>query len=66
LFSREELFQRVIDRGEPVVQVGAETVDHSDDCKRNAGRYQSVLNSRSAGLVAAKLQKKTFHVMLPF
>jgi hypothetical protein len=25
------LFQRIIDRGELVVQVGAETVDHSDD-----------------------------------
>ena len=64
MFSREALFQRVIDRSELVVQIGAETVDHGDDCERNAGRYQSVLDSCSAGLVAAELQKKTLHVML--
>jgi hypothetical protein len=64
LFSREALFQRVIDRGEPVVQIGAETVDHSDDGERNAGRDQSVFDGGSAGLIAAKLQNKTFHVML--
>jgi hypothetical protein len=64
LFSHEALFQRVIDRGELVVQVGAETVDHGDDGERNAGRYQSVLDSCSAGLVAAKLQNKTLHMML--
>jgi hypothetical protein len=36
LARNSRLFQRIVDRVELVLQVGAEAVDHSDDRERNA------------------------------
>ena len=49
LARNSRLFQRVVDRGELRVQVGAEAVDHSDDCERDAGRNQAVFDGGCSG-----------------
>jgi hypothetical protein len=59
------LFQRGIDRGELVIQVGAKAIDRNNNRNRNARRDQSVFDGSSAGLIVPKLQKVTLHVMLP-
>jgi hypothetical protein len=45
------LFQRVVDRREHVVEIGAETIHSRDNSNRDAGRDQSVFNGRGAELV---------------
>src|SRR6476646_278791 len=55
------LFQRGVDRGELVVQVGAEAVDHSDDRQRNAGGNQAVFDGGGAGLVLHETRNKVLH-----
>src|SRR5438309_1824995 len=58
------LLQRRIDVGEFGVQVGAETVDDSDDGKRNAGGDQPVFDRGSPGFVGEKIQKPALQVDL--
>src|ERR1035437_9880683 len=55
------LFQRGVDRGELVVQVGTEAVDHSDDRERNAGCNQAVFDGGGAGLVLQETGKELGH-----
>src|SRR3954454_16014908 len=56
-----ELLQRTIYTGELVVQVRTETVDHCDDCNRNAGCNQPVFDCGRARLVIQKTRKKLAH-----
>jgi hypothetical protein len=51
------LLQRGIDRRKLSVELGAEPVPDRDDCQRNAGRDQPVLNGGSARLVAHESAK---------
>src|SRR3954451_7883352 len=55
------LLQRSIDTSELVVQVRTQTIDHCDDCDRNAGCNQPVFNRGRAGLVVQKTRKKLAH-----
>src|SRR3954468_9399151 len=55
------LLQRTIYTGELVVQVRTETVDHGDDCNRNAGCNQPVFYGGRAGLVIQESRKKLAH-----
>jgi hypothetical protein len=56
------LLQRVIDRGELVVQRGAEAVDRGKNHNRNTRCDQSVFNGGGAGFIIAKLQKQALLV----
>src|SRR5262249_15561649 len=55
LRRRPVLLQRSVDRGELVVQVGAESVNDGNDRKRNAGRNQAVFDRGRARFVEPKL-----------
>ena len=55
------LFQRVVDRGELGVQVGAEAVDHCDDRERNAGCNQAVFDGGGAGLIFCETRNQVLH-----
>src|SRR6185437_10750784 len=59
------LLQRVVDRGELGVEVGAEAVDHSDNRKRNAGCNQAVFDRGGAGLVLHKTRNQVLHRVTP-
>jgi hypothetical protein len=61
--SRANLFQRGVDRCELRIEVGAEAIHCDDDCNRNAGRDQSVLNRGSARLVFPEFANELLHVM---
>src|SRR5262249_38295642 len=55
------LLQRVVDRGELVVQVRAETVHDRDDRQRNAGRDEAVFDSGGAGLILHETRNQVLH-----
>jgi hypothetical protein len=59
------LFQRVVDRGEFVVQGRTEAVDHSDNRKRNARCDQAVFDRCGAGFVGEKLFEDALQFYLP-
>jgi hypothetical protein len=60
-----DLFQRGIDRAEHGVQVAAESVDDSNDRKRNSGGDQTVFDRGRAGLVGYEFQKALLQASLP-
>ncbi len=61
----DALLQRVVDRGELVVQVAAEAVDHSDDRERNAGCDQTVFDGGGGGFIVQEVSKKFGHYVTP-
>ena len=56
------LLQGPIDRGELLVEVSTNAVDHSDDGQRNAGSDQAVFNGGGARLIVQETRKKFRHV----
>ena len=63
--SQRRLLQRGVDRGELVVQVGAEAVDDGDNGERNAGRDEAIFDGGSAGLSFTKRAMRFFIGVTP-
>src|SRR3984957_5368405 len=61
LVGRFRLLQRGVDRGELVVRVGAEAVDHSDNRERNAGCDQAVFDGGGPGLILHETRNQVLH-----
>lgn len=61
MWTSIELLQGGRNAAEGRVQVGSEGLYGDDDCHRNAGRDQTILNSRRAGLILAELTKNSNH-----
>ncbi len=59
------LLQRAIDRGELVVQRGAEAVDRGKNHNRDTRCDQSVFDSGGAGFVVPKFQKQAVRMGNP-
>jgi len=59
------LLQRGIDRRELGVEVGAKTIDYSNDGERNAGSNQAVFDGGSARFILQETRNKVLHDVTP-
>src|SRR5271166_2451604 len=56
------LFERGLDAGESRVQLGADALQHGDDCNRDAGRNKTIFDGGRTGLVTKETCNKLVHV----